>query len=1006
MKNRLQIRYHIPETLPTRAQAMTYLKEAFAVGAANTNDNKSLPGEPLVILYNDKVAELTPAQSLASANVILAIGRGGDGVSRYNNQDYFVIDFAKHEEEILSLTEDMAEVFAYIEEAKKTIAEMQNAITKNAEDIQNIIKKIGEKGDSPEKDTVYGYIEGAYNSIKDEVNRAENAEQNLQHSLQDEVTRAKAEETRIQSNLDAESARAKDAELNLQNDLEAERDRALAAEEANRDAIENEVARATNAEALLQANIDAEISRSTEKDGKLEASDAAINKRIDDEINRATLKEDDLQNQITTEKDARIAADIILDGIIADNANAINVETLERKNADDALTTKINNDIAIEATARENADNILNEKVDTAVESLTNKINTEVSTERTARENADYALNTKIDTAISTLETKITTDVETERNARISADDALLARIDANNNSIISNKVKSEGKTIVVTGPTENGTNLEVNVDNKTIVTNETGTLSVASDALVQYKGANSIHVSEVLGSSKTISLTVNENDKILTNDDNGLLATLSLKWVHAEADGQKDEIQLIGKNDTVISSIDVADFIKDGMLDTIKFDTTDAENPKLVFTFNTSAGKEAISINVKELIDVYVAGNGIEINNNVISVKIDVTGERFLTVSNEGIKLNGIQSAIDLAKTEINSSINTEVNKLNVAVETLDAKLNAETNNRLESDTKIREDYLLADSNITKAYKDADTLLETAYKAADSEIIANYQAAIALVDSEYKSADNTINENIAKILPDAKVYTDNAISTEKSRAELAEQNLLAKIDTNVNAINILNGNATVDGSVKDMIFDSALGTVATTVTLEDANQQSLIKKFTLDGVPYFYTSNSTSDMKHNGSALNVVIDEIRSDFSGIETSLTDLTNSLNVVKSDVANNTADIETNKQAIAETKTDVELNKQSIAEVKEDVKGLEEEVTNKVNTLLASMQATIDLLTAKVTALETELAAVKNDVNTVKETAITNINGTDNEIKVEVSGNTATVGFADDAYFIAG
>jgi hypothetical protein len=1025
---------------------MAYLKETFAVGAANTNDNKSLPGEPLVILYNDKATELTPAQSLASANIILAIGRGGDGVSRYNNQDYFVIDFAKHEEEILSLTEDVAEIFAYIEEAKKTIAEMQNAITKNAEDIQNIIKKIGEKGDSPEKDTVYGYIEGAYNSIKDEINRAENAEQNLQHSLQDEVTRAKAEETRIQSNLDAESARAKDVELNLQNDLEAERDRALAAEEANRDAIENEVARAINAEALLQTNIDAETSRAKTNETRIEdllnaeiaRSKDAENKLASDihlEYERAFKAEGDLNKRVDDE---------VLRATTAEKANsdAINAETLERKNADDALTTKINNDIATEATARENADNILNEKVDTAVESLTNKINTEVSTERTARENADYALNTKIDTATSTLETKITTDVEAERNARISADDALLVRIDANNNSIISNKVKSDGKTIIVTGPTENGTNLEVNVDNKTIVINETGTLSVASDALVQYKGANSIHVSEVLGGSKTISLTVNENDKILTNDDNGLLATLSLKWVHAEADGQKDEIQLIGKNDTVISSIDVADFIKDGMLDTIKFDTTDVENPKLVFTFNTSAGKEAISINVKELIDVYVAGNGIEINNNVISAKIDVTGEHFLTVSNEGIKLNGIQSAIDLAKTEINSSINTEVNKLNVAVETLDAKLNAETNNRLESDTKIREDYLLADSNITKAYKDADTLLETAYKAADSEIIANYQAAVALVDSEYKSADaaiiadyknaddaikalvstvdlaikneviaretadNTINENIAKILPEAKVYTDNAISTEKSRAELAEQNLLAKIDTNVNAINVLNGDTTVDGSVKDMIFDSALGTVATTVTLEDANQQSLIKKFTLDGVPYFYTSNSTSDMKHNGSALNVVIDEIRSDFSGIETSLTDLTNSLNVVKSDVVNNTADIETNKQAIAETKTDVELNTQSIAEVKEDVKGLEEEVTNKVNTLLASMQATIDLLTAKVTALESELAAVKNDVNTVKETAITNIKGTDNEIKVEVSGNTATVGFADDAYFIAG
>ena len=124
---------------------MTYLKEAFAVGAANTNDYKSLPGEPLVILYNDKVNELTPAQALATANVILAIGRGGDGLSRYNNQDYFVIDFAKHEENILTLSEDMAYVFDYIKEAKETISNIQMDIAKNAEDIQAILNKIGEK---------------------------------------------------------------------------------------------------------------------------------------------------------------------------------------------------------------------------------------------------------------------------------------------------------------------------------------------------------------------------------------------------------------------------------------------------------------------------------------------------------------------------------------------------------------------------------------------------------------------------------------------------------------------------------------------------------------------------------------------------------------------------------------------------------------------------------------------------------------------------------------------
>ena len=253
MKNRLQIRYHIPEALPTRAQALTYLKEAFAVGAANVNDNKSLPGEPLVILYNDNAENLTPAQALASANVILAIGRGGDGISRYNNQDYFIIDFAKHEEDIHGLTDDMDSVFTYIEEVKKTIFDMQSNIAQNADDIQNIINKIGEKGDSPEKDTVYGYIEGAYNSIRSEIRRATASEKELQYAISNETTRATAEEARLQSVIEAESARAKDSELSLRNDIEVERDRALAAEEANRDAIENEVARATSSETNILA---------------------------------------------------------------------------------------------------------------------------------------------------------------------------------------------------------------------------------------------------------------------------------------------------------------------------------------------------------------------------------------------------------------------------------------------------------------------------------------------------------------------------------------------------------------------------------------------------------------------------------------------------------------------------------------------------------------------------------------------------------------------------------
>ena len=461
------------------------------------------------------------------------------------------------------------------------------------------------------------------------------------------------------------------------------------------------------------------------------------------------------------------------------------------------------------------------------------------------------------------------------------------------------------------------------------------------------------------------------------------------MKWVHANAEGQKDEIQLLGKNDTVLSTIDVADFIKDGMLDNIVFDTSDASNPKLVFTFNTSAGKENIAINVKELVDVYVAGNGVDVNNNVISLKLDGTSEAFLSVTSEGLKLSGIQGAIETAKTEVNANIANEVATLNTSIETLDSKLVAETNARLESDAKLREDYVLADANIVKGYQDADALLETAYKAADASIIADYKNADAAIIAEFKSADeaiksdyiasdnairnefnaenNTIkglinvvseslnneiktretadaniNENMSKILPESKTYTDSKVSAETSRAELVEQDLLAKTTTNTKAIETLNGGTSVDGSVKHTVFDSGLGNIVNNISVQDASEQSLIKKFTIDGTPYFYASNNTVDMKHDGNNLNTVINDVTT----------------------TANNNAS----------------------------------EIT-KLYELINTMQATITSLSNRIETLETELT-------TLKAKAITTINGTDEQIKVDVSGNTATVGFADDAYFIAG
>ena len=69
-------------------------------------------------------------------------------------------------------------------------------------------------------------------------------------------------------------------------------------------------------------------------------------------------------------------------------------------------------------------------------------------------------------------------------------------------------------------------------------------------------------------------------------------------------------------------------------------------------FVVNTTDASETaqhIYLPVNELVDVYTAGNGIDISNaNVVSAVVDNTSESFLTVGANGLKLSGVQTAID----------------------------------------------------------------------------------------------------------------------------------------------------------------------------------------------------------------------------------------------------------------------------------------------------------------------------------------------------------------------
>ena len=293
--------------------------------------------------------------------------------------------------------------------------------------------------------------------------------------------------------------------------------------------------------------------------------------------------------------------------------------------------------------------------------------------------------------------------------------------------------VTSTNKSITI--GTANGLDVDVNIDGKTIVRDgSSGQLSVASSALVQYEGENAINVSEVSeeGNTKTISLKLNTGDKVLTQTNDGLLANLNLTWSNS------DGLKLIGKDSAVIATVPAADFIKDGMLENVELKEATAGAPIaeetsgtfLVFTFNTDAGSKVINLNVTSLIDVYTAGDGISVTGKVIAAKLDASTEAFLTVGADGIKLSGVQTAIDKVEASVGlatdgshittsgnytsgaSTVVGEIAALDAQVKTNADAIAAETSRATAEETRIT-DTVIGEDQLKEGKSVMDVVLE-----------------------------------------------------------------------------------------------------------------------------------------------------------------------------------------------------------------------------------------------------------------------------------------------------
>ena len=359
--------------------------------------------------------------------------------------------------------------------------------------------------------------------------------------------------------------------------------------------------------------------------------------------------------------------------------------------------------------------------------------------------------------------------------------------------------VASSGGTIVLTDGEDGGINIEV-----------------VSSALTQYVGQDAIKVGAESGGNKTISLAINTADKVLTQSTDGLLANINLTWSNT------DGLKLLGKDSNVIATIPAKDFIKDGMLQNVELKVATPEEHVgeatsgtfLVFTFNTDAGDKVINLDVTSLIDVYTAGNGIDVTGKVISAKIDSASEKFLTVGADGIKLSGVQDAINAAKGEETA-----------AIDKIEASVGLGTDG---SHVTTSGNYTSTATTVVGEIVALDTALATVSGKADNvqAEVDRVETAVGLgTDGSFTKFTGTNYINTATSIANASVLLDtqvkanaDAIAAETQRATQAETQLGGRI-------NELSGKTVTEITAGNGISVSKAGTTRTVaVSVKDGD--------------------------------------------------------------------------------------------------------------------------------------------------------------------------------------
>lgn len=568
-----------------------------------------------------------------------------------------------------------------------------------------------------------------------------------------------------------------------------------------------------------------------------------------------------------------VVYDIASTGDIQEQLSALENKVTEEASAREEGDAKLSEKIESEASRVDGMVNQVNENVASSIETLNNNlvqaietINNGIAAEVTNREEGDAKLQAAIDELaekvnsegadLTELEGKIeknAADIATVNNNLVEAVNNINKNV-ADGFSTINGGLNNEIRPELEKAVKYEDTATEQNPGRKTIfLNNHDNICGKTTDGSAVNIAMVSKWNKVDLGSS-SVEINLNGSAERPTYNDSKQIALLE------DVHGNMETIALVKKDDLTYE-LQVGDKIAgtinipaDQFLKSVEYS---AEDKSLTFVFNTSEGEQTSVVDLSSLVDTYVAGNGIELIENGFSIKLDPSSESYLSVSEAGIKVEGIN--------EIKKNVQEVAANLVTVNENLASSIDA-----INKKAVKYED--VADSNLPErkaiVLKNGDVILGGNLEGGTSSLVQLNRWGVA----DFGSSSVPFNINTPKdVRPTVQEAGQSGEEAHKIAYLSDVESSSAQIEEVKAALETKADKADVDSAVENI--NSALDQKADKIAV-DAITEQLATKADAESVDNrFATVNEGLDSKADKIAVDAItekVDGISADLEGV----------------------------------------------------------------------------------------------------------------------------------------